>query len=650
MSTQTNFSRRSFIKLAGAAGASLVLGFHLEGRAYGIARQTGSLEPNAYLVINADNTILMRIHRSEMGQGITTAIAMILADELEADWSQIQVEQAPPDRVYGDQVTGGSVSISGSYTVLRGAGAVARTMLTNAAAQTWEVDPAECRAELGTVIHEANGESLSYGDLVAVASTLAVPGRGEFTLKDPAEFRYIGTSRGNWHNAEIVTGAATYCSDVQLPDMLVASFERPPVLGARIESYEADAALAVEGVRHVVEVESGIAVAADDTWSAFEGRRALNAVWTAGATDLSSSAMRENLESRNDMSETAGVLKAQYHIPYQAHTTMEPMCCTVDIRADRAEVWTPTQDRQSALGAVRGKTGLSADAITLHVPLIGGAFGRRLQVDYVREACDIALAINTPVKLIWTREDDIKGDIFHPMSVSFVAADLTSTRVPSARTSGGSGVPTAAWRSVQNFTDAFPVESFVDELANATGQDPLDLRLIMHEGSQREAVIRLAAEKANWRDPLPEGWGRGMAVYSTFGVTHVAHVAEVEVAANGAIRVHRVVCAVDCGVVVNPDAVKAQMEGGIIFGLTAALKAGITVEHGAVQQSNFHDCPMLRFDETPEIEVHLVESDGSPRGVGEMGVPPIAPAVANAVFAATGIRVRHLPIQASDLV
>lgn len=659
MTASRNLSRRSFLKIAGVTGASLVLGVRLPNSAnaahpdapiHNLAQAPDSFEPNIYLVINADNTVLVRVHRSEMGQGISSAIVMIIADELNVDLSQVRTEQAPADRAYGDQVTGGSVSISGSYTTLRTMGATARQMLVNAAAQIWNIDPTACSLELGVVINNDTGDILTYGELVAVASTLDVPGRGEFALKDPAEFRYIGTDLGNWHNAEFVTGAAQFCSDLFVDGMVIATIVRPPVVGAAVESYDDTATRAVEGVQDVLIVHDHLVVIADDTWSAIKGREALNITWTAGRTDLNTADVRADYESHYDMTDDPALLKALYYTPFEAHATMEPMVCLADVRGDSAEVWAPTQNRQEAQRYAAQYGNVPLANLTLHVPLIGGGFGRRLAVDYAAEAAAISHAIGKPVKLFWSREDDMQNDVYHPLNVSFVSLALDRVRVPRRQNRESTDLQTGAWRSVENFSDAFPVESFVDELAHARGEDPLTLRLAMHAGNPREAVIRLAAEHANWGDPLPEGWGRGLAVYSTFGVTHVAMVAEVEVAADGAVRVHHMVVAVDCGTPVNRDGIRAQMESGIAFALTATLKAQITVENGVIQQSNFHDYPLLRYDEMPQVEVYIVDSDSRPTGIGEMGVPPVAPAIANAIFAATGKRIRHLPILPADLV
>ncbi len=654
-----NLNRRNFLKFSAMTGA-LVLGVRLpdtasdaEAQIVNMAHmrhQSAGFEPNIYVVINPDNTVLIRVHRSEMGQGVSTSIPMIVADELDATWEMIRTEQAPADRAYGDQVTGGSVSLSGSFGTLRNAGAVARTMLVSAAASTWGVDPATCRTADGTVINTASGESLTYGELAATAATLPVPIRGEFTLKDPADFKFIGTSRGNYDNDSIVTGSAQYASDIQLPGMLIAAVLHCPVFGGDVASYDDSAALAIPGVRQVVEVPGGLAVVADTTWAALKGREALQVTWNEGEANRSSSQMLElllaNVKSAND----PNILEAIYQIPYLAHAPMEPMVCVADVRADRCDVWAPTQDRQQAKSAATSIADVPAKSVFVHVPLIGGAFGRRHVPDFVREAVTVSKAVGAPVKVFWTRAEDIQHDYYHPLSINPRSLALDNPyRTPRGSSSQGMGIPTGYWRSVGEFTDGFADECFADEVAAAIGQDPLEYRLQVHGGTPREAVLRLAAEKAGWDTPLPEGWGRGIAVFSTWGASHVAHVAEVSVIA-GQVRVERVVCAVDCGLVVNPDNVIAQMEGGIIFGLSAILHGEITIENGRVQQSNFDDYPVLRLNETPKIEVYLVERDAKgPTGIGEMAIPPIAPAVANAIFKATGQRIRKIPVRPEDL-
>lgn len=661
MSTPPRLSRRDFLRTSLLAGTGLVLGLRLPSDSptqpavvdydlapLNMARQQpgGGFAPNAYLHIAPDNTITITVHRSEMGQGVNTAIPMIIAEELEVDPAVIRYVQAPPDRIYGDQVTGGSVSISGSYALLRVAGGTGKAMLIAAAAQTWGVEASTCRAENGRVIHDGSGQSLSYGELAEAAAALPVPKAKEVPLKDPAQFRLIGTPQPLRDGPDMVTGKAIYASDLKLPGMLVAVVARCPVFGGKVASYDDSAALAISGVRQVVQIGNSIAVAADDTWTALKGRDALQITWDEGRNaTLNTADMRQQALDKAQPDDPAR-LQAVYEIPYLAHATLEPMTCVADVTNGKCEVWAPTQDRQSAVSVAAGASKVAHKDIIMHVPLIGGAFGRRLQVDYVKEAVDISKAINAPVKVFWTRADDMQHDYYHPFQIVQMSANLEPGASGSRKSLGtGSGVPTGAWRSVENHPDAFYKESFVDELAAALGQDPLEAHLAAHEGGPREPVLRLAAEKAGWGTPLPEGWGRGIAAYSTFSVTHVAQVVEVSVE-NGKVRVQRVVCAVDCGRAVNPDTVKAQMEGGIVFALSAALYGEITIENGRAMQSNYHDYPILRFDECPEIEVYIVDSDKSPTGTGEMGVPPTAPALMNAIFAATGKRIRRFPVSA----
>jgi isoquinoline 1-oxidoreductase beta subunit len=685
-------SRREFLKVSTIAGVSLTVAVYLAGCDSGptpqptleptaqptptapsvptataeptdtpmpteMSEPIGLLEPNVYLTVDNAGAVTIRAFRSEMGQGIRTAIAMIVADELDADWSAVRIEQSPVDRAYGDQVTGGSASVSRHYSTLRQAGATARHMLVSAAAQIWGVEPGSCRTEKGWVIHPEGDPRLSYGELVATAIELPIPERREVNLKDPNDFNLIGTSQQLYDAPAIIHGSAVYASDVRLPGMMYAVVDRCPVFGGRVASVDDIGARAVSGVRDVFEIDSGVAVVADSTWAAIQGRAALNITWDEGSNaTLSSEATRQQLASTAPQPGSAGdgSMDAAYDIPYLAHATMEPMVCVADVRADHCEVWAPSQDPQAAERNITSITQLRGDAVVVHVPLLGGGFGRRHFNDFVTEAVQVSKVVGAPVKLIWTRDDDIQHDRYHPISRTYVSATLDEAgypaNLPRLRSHAITfGVPTGYWRSVESFPEAFARESFLDEVAAASNLDPVELRLrLVPERGQ--AVIRLAAEKANWGSPLPEGQGRGIAYFATFDVTQVAQVAEISVTPEGQVRVHRVVCAVDCGTVINPDTVVAQMEGGIVFGLTAALKADITVENGRVQQSNFHDYPLLRIDEMPAIEVHIVPSDAEPSGIGEMGVPPIAPAIANAIFAATGKRVRHLPIRAEDLV
>jgi len=435
--------------------------------------------------------------------------------------------------------------------------------------------------------------------------------------------------------------------------MLYAVVARCPVFGGSVASYDDSKTLQVNGIHSVHEFDGAVAVVAENTWAALKGLDALAVSWDEGdGVNLSSEGIRTSLADRVPEMGSAedGHIDAVYEFPYQAHATMEPMNCVADVREDLCEVWAPTQNPQHVKQRVQRATHISADKITVHVPLMGGGFGRRLESDYAVEAARISQTVDAPVKLFWTRADDIQHDYYHPMSYQYASGDPAAVKRPNVRAQDGEYIiPTGAWRSVFNHPQAFSRECFIDELAFAAGMDPVEYRLEIFSG-RGGAVIELAAEKSCWDDPLPENWGRGMAYFATFNVTHVAMVAEVEVNSEGVVRVQRVVCAVDCGVAVNTDHIAAQMEGGIAFGLTAALKAGVTLEDGRIVESNFHDCPLLQIDEMPDVEVHILESTNNPSGIGEMGVPPVAPAVANAIFDATEIRVRHLPIKPEDLI
>ena len=685
MKSRTGINRRDFLKISATAGAGLVVSIYLQGcdapttmpaptalpptppdptdeptaKSLNTPEPTATpepdiaFEPNIYLKIMKDGIVTITAFRSEMGQGVRTAIAMIVAEELDVDWSSVRIEQAPADPAYGGQTTGGSGSVSGQYPTLRRAGAAARQVLVAAAAQTWDVEADSCTTEKGFVLHPPSGQRLSYGELVEIAVGMPMPDRGDIELKAPKDFKIIGSSIGNYDSPQFVTGSAVYGSDVRIPDMLFASVAQCPVFGGLVAGYDTSQADPIEGVLQIVQISTGIAVVAENTWSARQGRNALEITWDEGSgADTNSESMlalfAEQAQTQID-SLAEDALHASYINPFLAHASMEPMNCTADVRTDSCVVWAPTQNPQEAKRQVVRITGLPDEAVTVNVPLIGGGFGRRLEVDYVNQAVEISQAVGAPVQVSWTREDDIQHDYYHPIGFHVVNSRLDEPRMPNIRSIQFSfNVPTGAWRSVGNFSDAFARENFLNELAFELDRDPIELRLEIFPETHR-AVLELVVEKSGWGTPLPDGWGRGMACYATFNATPVAQVAEVSVDDEGNVRVHRVVCAVDCGTVINPDNVRAQMEGGIVFGLTAALKAEITVEEGRAQQSNFHDYPILRIDEMPVIETHIVPSSEPPSGIGEMGVPPITPAVLNAIFDATGKRIRRIPVRPEDL-
>ncbi len=707
----TDLSRRHLLRAGAAAGGGLVLSFSLP---FGSQAAT-AFAPNAYVRVGEDGSIVLTMPYVEMGQGTYTAIPMLIAEELEVGLGQVKLEHAPPDeKTYGNpllagvQATGGSTAIMASWQPLRQAGAVARTLLVMAAAKRWNVEPASCRAEKGEVVHPPTGRRLKYGAVVADAARLPVP--KDVPLKNPKDFTLIGTPAKRLDAPAKVNGTAVYGIDVRPRGVKIATLAQSPVFGGKLKSVDDTAAKAVKGVRQVVRLDDCVAVVADHMGAAKKGLAALKIEWDDGPhARLTTADVARELEQATltagpvaeDIGDTAKVLEsaatkveATYQAPFLAHATMEPMNCTVHVAKDHCEVWVGTQVAARAQAAAAKVTGLPLEKVVLHNHLIGGGFGRRLEVDGVTRAVQIAQKVDGPVKVVWTREEDIQHDMYRPYWFDRLSAGLDENGKPVAwnhRFAGSSviarwlppgfnngldpdsiegaakfiyglpnkhveylrveppGIPTAFWRSVGPSHTIFVVESFMDELAAAAKQDPVAYRLALLDKTPRtKALLALAAEKAGWGQALPAGIGRGVSVQNVFG-SHLAQVAEVEVAKDGTVRVRRVVAAIDCGIVVNPDTVRAQIESATIFGISAALYGEITLKGGRVEQSNFDTYRVLRLDEAPKIEVHIVQSGDAPGGMGEPGTSAIVPAIANAIFAATGKRLRKMPIDSELL-
>ncbi len=725
-------SRRDFVRISVVASAGLTLATWIPSSQAAEGSATGGkpvFEPNAFVRIGEDSTVTVLCKHTEMGQGTYTGLPTIVAEELDADWSQIRAEGAPANaKLYNNllwgkaQGTGGSTAIANSYAQLRQAGATARAMLVAAAAKQWNVTAETITISKGVVSHKASGKKASFGELAKTAATLPVP--QDAKPKDPKQYVFIGKRFPRTDSVAKTNGSAIYTQDLKLPGMLTAVVSHPPRFLAKAKSFDPSRAQATPGVVAVVQIPSGVAVVAKDFWSAKKGRDALTVEWDESAAVKVSSA--DLVAQYKQLAQTAGAaarkdgdagaslgkcakrIDAEYEFPFLAHAAMEPLNCIVQISKDGCEVWNGEQNQTGDQFAIAKALGLPPDRIKLNQLFVGGSFGRRAnpQSDYVLEAVMIAKALaggkaaGAPIKLLWTREDDMQGGFYRPLYVHRVSAGVDAQGKPLAwlqRIVGQSivsgspfeammmkngidptsvegaanlpyaipnlqvelhsprpGIPIQWWRSVGSTHTAFSTECMIDELATLAGKDPVQYRSdLLDKFPRHKAVLKLAAEKAGWDKPLAKGKpgerrGRGVAVHESFG-SYVAQVAEVTVSADGSFKVDRVVCAVDCGIVINPDMVVAQMEGGIGYGLSAALSGSITVTNGAVDQSNFHDHPVLRIQDMPKVEVHLVSSSENPSGVGEPGTPVIAPAVANALFSATGKRLRVLPIDTALL-
>ncbi|MDE2120749.1 MAG: xanthine dehydrogenase family protein molybdopterin-binding subunit [Betaproteobacteria bacterium] len=721
-------ARRHFLKTSALAGGGLLVGLVLpaSGRAAEPAAaaaanplaEPGAFSPHAYIRVTPDNQVTLVVDKSEMGQGVMTSLPMVLADEMDADWSAVHIEQAGAHAAYknpqlGMQATGGSTSVRSSWLPLRQAGATARALLVQAAAQRWRVEPAACRVAAG-VVHGPAGQHASFGELAADAARLPLP--AHVALKQPKDFHLVGQPLARVDVPEKTTGQAVFGLDVQAPGMLIACVAQPPAFGASVRSVDDSAARALHGVHSVLRTSDGVAVLANDFWTARKGRDALRIDWDLGPhARLDDEAVAEMFRKAAEQPGAtawkvgdgeaalapaaaepgARQLEASYSLPFLAHATMEPMNCTAHVQKDRVDIWGPTQ-AQTLNQIVAGKIcGLPPHAVHVHTTLLGGGFGRRFEQDFVAQAVELSKQAGRPVKVVWTREDDTRHDFYRPANLHRLRAvldaggrvqawthqivgpsifsrvfpqyvkdgiDDTSVQgavklpyaLPNAQTRYvmcNTPVPVGFWRSVGHSITAFTVESFIDELAHAAKSDPYAFRrsLLAHGGDPRALrTLDLAAREAGWGKPLPHGHYHGIAMHHSFG-SYVTEVAEVSVDAQGQVRVHRVTCAVDCGQVVNPDTVRAQVQSAVVYGLTAALFDRISLRDGGVVQGNFDKYRMLRIDSAPRIDVHIVPSSEAPGGIGEPGTPPIGPAVANAVFAATGKRLRELPIRREEL-
>ena len=715
--SENTYTRRRFLKTGGTVTGGLLLSFFVPASAKKLGEKaTGNstFVPNAYLNITPDNNVKIMLAHVEMGQGVWTTLPMLIAEELDCDWDKITVEHAPPGEsykhtAYGIQITGGSTSTWSEFERYRQAGATAKAMLMEAAAKQFNVPVTSCRAEKGFVI--AGDKRASFGELAEAAGKLPMPTNVQ--LKDKKDWQFLGKPTKRLDAKAKSNGDAQFGMDVHFPGMLIAVVSHAPVFGATVQSFDATAAKAIKGVRDVVKIPTGVAVLADHFWAAKKGRDVLKVTWNMGAGESFSTASQ--FESYRKLAGTKGTpagqagnvadvlsksntqIKAEYVFPYLAHAPMEPLNCTVKVSGNSCEIWTGTQMPGVDQAAAATILGLKPEQVKLNIQFLGGAFGRRATPtsDFFSEAVQVARASKKFIKLVWSREDDIRGGYYRPAFLHQVQIGIGDNGLPAAwkHTLVGQSIvagtpfqgmikdnvdPTSVegvndspylesipnyaielhspkappsvlwWRSVGHTHTAFVMETLIDELATAAGKDPVSYRRSLLKSKRHLDVLELVAQKSGWSNALPAGHFRGIAVHESFG-SYVAQVAEISIE-QGQLKVHRVVCAIDCGLAVNPEGVRAQMESGIIFGLTAVLYGEISLVKGRVKQRNFHDYKILRMNETPVIEVHIADSSEKMGGAGEPGVPPLAPAIANALFAATGKRVRKLPLQAADLV
>ena len=698
--------RREFIKISSTAGSGLILGFYLPNKLQGKSLESKIFQPNAWINVQPDNYVKIMVGKSEMGQGVITSLPMIIAEEMDLDWSKVIVEKAPADRSkYGSQMTGGSNSISSSFMKLRKAGATAREMLVTAASEYWGVPENECTTNSSKVFHEKTNKKISYGELATKAGQQLIPKNP--TLKNSKNFSIIGKNMSRKDTLPKINGTAEFALDIKLDGMVYATVVHSPIFGGKVISFDKNSLDGINGILDVFEIESGIAIVGDNTWTVLKAARKIKINWSEGeAKGVNTNQITEELMKaskkrggvvrregnvKRALKSSENILEAIYQSPFQAHATMEPMSCTISVEETKCQIWVGTQNPNGALKTVSKLTGLKKEQIEVNVTYLGGGFGRRSSNDFVKESVEIANIVKKPIKLTWSREEDMQNDYYRPASLHVMKGaidqkknltvwkhritapsilfsqlvkipfpfkeklDLISTegakhipyQIPNMQVDyqmTKTDIPLGFWRSVYSSQNAFANECFMDELAEKAGKDPINFRLeLLPENSRDASVIELVADRSGWKSFSNGPIYQGFSSHKSFG-TWVAQVARVSVE-NNQIKVHEVHCALDCGLVINPNIVKTQISSAIIYGLSATLKSKITIDDGKVVESNFDDFDVIRMDETPKIKVYLVDSDKPPKGVGEPGLPPIAPAVTNAVYAATGKRFRQLPIK-----